>query len=85
MNRPVRCAMLVVVPLLVATGVVGAAGLVAPARALGDPPPISGLVSPSHPVAGTWYSDPDPSFLWRGVDPSAAISGDVRSPLFVRT
>ena len=75
MNRPVRCAMLVVVPLLVATGVVGAAGLVAPARALGDPPPISGLVSPSHPVAGTWYSDPDPSFLWRGVDPSAAIAG----------
>jgi hypothetical protein len=45
------------------------------AAALADPPSISGLVSPTHPVASAWYSDRNPVFSWRGAVATSAIAG----------
>ncbi len=43
--------------------------------ALGAPPPLSGLVSPTHPVASNWYSNRNPAFAWRGVTATPTIAG----------
>ena len=74
MNRPVH-RMLLVLSLIVVTCAAIGATLGLPARALGDPPPVTGLVSPSHPLDTKWYGDPRPTFRWRGLSPAATIAG----------
>ncbi len=72
MNRPVRRVTLTAVSLCVAAFAVAA---VAAQPAFGDPPPITGLVSTSHPLAGSWYANPDPVFSWRGVGAASSVTG----------
>jgi FG-GAP-like repeat len=69
MNRPTRRIALVA---LLACGLLA---LAVTSAALSDPPSVSGLVSPTHPVASAWYANPNPTFSWRGLIATPAIAG----------
>jgi hypothetical protein len=70
-ERSVRCTTLVALLLTIAA----CAAFALPTRALGDPPPVTGLVSASHPLGGHWYANANPTFSWLGLSPAAAIAG----------
>jgi hypothetical protein len=72
MNRPVRRVTLIALSLCLGAFAVAA---VAAQPALGDPPPITGLVSTSHPVPSRWYASPNPVFSWRGASAASSIAG----------
>ena len=73
-----RSARHVVFVVLLSLGVLALAAAVLPRSsqaARGDPPPLSGLVSSTHPVASDWYANRNPAFSWRGV--TAEVAGFV--------
>jgi hypothetical protein len=43
--------------------------------AVSGPPAVSGLVSPTHPLASAWYADSNPSFSWRAVSATPTSAG----------
>ena len=49
------------------------AALATPAGAA--PPGITGLVSPSHPLATKWYANASPSFAWHGAIAALPVAG----------
>ena len=75
MIRPAGCTALVA-PTACALAAVAAIALAPPSpAAAAGPPAVSGLVSPTHPVASDWYANDDPSFSWRGVSAAPTIAG----------